>query len=210
MRPPPRTFAAICSMHHQIKSHCPIAAAQHADFGGVAIEQLEAGALLGAKIVLDIIAQVPRAEVAVLRRVAEILPRDGVALLHARFARLLQRADILGAQHARSAPPRTPRRTEGRSSRSTPRRDRSSGSTLGRRLRRAVAGPSAGSHTNALSPMMSAASRPIEHGVQIGAVRLDGRLDLEQPRAQHANERHRRPRARVHHDRPHVRASGAW
>ena len=102
----------------------------HANLRRVAIEQLEAGAFVGAKIVLDIIAQVPRAEVAVLWRIAEILARDGVALVHARITRRLERRDIVGGQQPRHGPPRTPRQTAGRSSTSTPRRGRSSGPAL--------------------------------------------------------------------------------
>src|ERR1700704_3102379 len=90
-----------------IKTHRLIAG-RNTNFRGVAIEQVQAGALVGAKIVLDIIAQVPGAEVAVLWCVSEILPADGVALLNARLPRLLQRADILGAQHPGRTRPERP------------------------------------------------------------------------------------------------------
>ena len=44
----------------------------------------------------------------------------------------------------------------------------------------------------------------LEHGVQIRCVRLDCRVNLEQPAHSTRDQRHRRPRARVHHDGSHV------
>ena len=132
-----------------------------ADLRGVAVEQLEAGAFVGAKIVLDIIAQVPRAEVALLGGIAESTRRaiaSGCA--GARVPRLLQRATSSAPSAPGTPRPERPDERQTGHRRSTPRRDRSSRD-------RACSSPDSAINS-ALSPMISAASPSVEHRAQIG------------------------------------------
>ena len=142
-RPPPRTFAAICSIvmvlaglktcaydasdslqasaglstcmgqHRRYSLDLPVETQiarrrDHADFRRVAIEQLEAGAFAVAKIVLDIIAQVSRADFAMLGRLPEIVPRDGLRLSHAGITRRPQCRHIIRAEGAWTTGPERP------------------------------------------------------------------------------------------------------
>src|SRR3954470_13796593 len=107
MRPPPRTFAAIPSTAMSVKEQRP-AGRHHAAFNRVPVKELEPGALAIAEIVLDIVAQVADANVLMLRRVAKVIARHGVAVRHAGVARGRQRRDIGGSKRTGSPHPEGP------------------------------------------------------------------------------------------------------
>src|SRR5207302_441471 len=81
---------------------------RNADFDSITIKRFEAGAFRVAKIVLDIIAQVTRAERAMLRRVLEVFARDGLRLTDPLVTCRVQRSDVVGSQPIGATRPEGP------------------------------------------------------------------------------------------------------
>src|SRR5581483_8824808 len=76
-----------------------------ADFRGIPVEQLQARALVVSEMVLDIIPQVACPKLLPLRRVLQVLARDGLGFGDATVARVLQLFHMRARQRVRPSGP---------------------------------------------------------------------------------------------------------